>query len=495
MLKTFRKKGVAKKILIALALIIVPAFVLWGPSTTIRDRSSANVAGLISGKKVSIDEYRENFLATRNEAIIKLGENFFKMQNVLDLNRETWDRIILLREAKSRKIKVSDTEVQDRIRSYPFFQKNDQFDYKLYEQILQHGFRTSSLDFEAQTRDSVKLEKLYAQITEDISFKPDELWEAYKKENEQIKISYIQILPDDLKQDVALTDEEIQSYFEERKENFKEPLKVNIEYVGFEFPEEATDSQKEEIMLKFQALGEDAQQEPDFETLSEKHVATFKETDFFSQEGPVKGFGWNFEFIELAFQLQENQISQPIETPKGYYLLRLKEKKEAHLPELKDVKQRIETILRDRKARELAEKKADAHHAQLQELFDASPESFDFNKSAQTLSLEVKQTPLFTYGKYVPDIGASEEFSETAFGLLEPDSTFELTQTQKGFYIIALDEHIKADEETFSEEKEQFQSQYLQKKKYDEFNKFFLELKLRAKLLDHIGAAARTPSL
>ena len=97
MLKALRKKEVAKKILYVLAAIIIPAFVLWGSGSLIRDRSKSNYAGEIFGKRISFDQYRDSLLAVKNLAIIKFGENFFKIQGFLNLEGEAWDRLILLR--------------------------------------------------------------------------------------------------------------------------------------------------------------------------------------------------------------------------------------------------------------------------------------------------------------------------------------------------------------------------------------------------------------
>src|SRR3989338_9034316 len=130
MLKSLRKKGVAKKIFIVLAIVIVPAFVLWGSASLLRSQKSS-YAGKIFGKKVSFDEFQESLRAVQTRGLLQFGENFYKIQRFLNLELEAWDRLILLYEAKKKRIRVTDQEVIGRIAEIPFFQRNGKFDQKI----------------------------------------------------------------------------------------------------------------------------------------------------------------------------------------------------------------------------------------------------------------------------------------------------------------------------------------------------------------------------
>ena len=490
MLKTLRKKNVAKKIFIFLALVIIPAFALWGSGSAIRNRRGTNYAGKIFDKRISFEQYRDAFYAVRNDALMKFGDNLSKMQDIIDFNKETWDRLILIHEAKKRKIQVTKEEVKERIRNYVFFQKNNKFDYKLYEQILQYAFKTSSLDFEKQTTDSVKLEKLYIEVTNDISADNEELWDAFKKENEKIKVSYIQVLPKELVGQVTVEVSEIENYYQERKEDFRKPPMINIEYLGFDFPEETIAADKDPLIQQLEEIYAETEKEKDFKKLSEKYSAVLNESGFFPLEGPVAGFGWDFNLIKIAFNLEENQISEPIETQKGYYILKLKERKDSEIPELSIIKDVVENKIKTEKAKNLAEEKISNYLSQLQETFDSNPKAFNFDSAVKKLGLEVKETPLFSYEGYIPNIGASKQFSEIAFDLIDSKKVFDMVNTPQGAYIIKINDHVKAEKEKFAEEEDQFKEKYLQKKKYDAFNNFFMKLKLESKLIDNISAQA-----
>ena len=124
MLKFLRNKKTAKKVWIGLAIIIVPAFVLWGSGSLMGDKEKAVNAGRIFGKKVSTLEYKDALAAARTAAIMQFGDNFEQMQKFLNLEVQAWERLILLYEAKKRKVDATDKEVIELIEKYPFFQRN-----------------------------------------------------------------------------------------------------------------------------------------------------------------------------------------------------------------------------------------------------------------------------------------------------------------------------------------------------------------------------------
>ncbi|NOY77899.1 MAG: hypothetical protein GXO76_08525 [Calditrichaeota bacterium] len=64
----------------------------------------------------------------------------------------------------------------------------------------------------------------------------------------------------------------------------------------------------------------------DFELVAAKDSLTIKEAGPFTMDGFVSGVGNDPDFKGAAFHLNVNEISQPVETVKGYYLIKLLEK-------------------------------------------------------------------------------------------------------------------------------------------------------------------------
>ena len=167
MLRQLRSKKVAKKVLIGLAIIIIPAFVLWGAKGSSRKGGGPTFAGTIFGRKISFKEYAESWRAVKNEAIMRY-KDFQKIYKELRLDEEAWNRLILLHEAKKQRIKVSNDEVIQIIQSFPFLIRDNKFDAVLYEHVITNTFRISPREFEEDIRDSLIISKLLNGIAEDV---------------------------------------------------------------------------------------------------------------------------------------------------------------------------------------------------------------------------------------------------------------------------------------------------------------------------------------
>ncbi|MBM3244017.1 MAG: hypothetical protein FJZ12_04215 [Candidatus Omnitrophica bacterium] len=186
MLKILRNKKIVKKIWVGLGIIILPAFVFWGLGGAMRDKKESRNIGRIPGKEVTALEYRESFLAARNIAIMRYGEDFRQELKDTDLEAMAWQRLALSYEAKKLKITASNKEVVEKIESYPFFKRDGNFDIKLYNELLVYVFRTQPRVFEEQIRQEIIISKLFDRITGNVEISEEELRDGYTKFNLRI---------------------------------------------------------------------------------------------------------------------------------------------------------------------------------------------------------------------------------------------------------------------------------------------------------------------
>lgn len=480
MLKALRKKGVAKKIFIVLAVVIVPAFILWGSASLLRSQQKYSYAGKILGRKVSFDEFQESLRAVQTQALIQFGENFYKIQRFLKLELEAWDRLILLQEAKKRKIKISDQEVIDEIGKLPFFQRNGRFDEKTYENILDYVFKTPARFFEEQTRQRLMLDKLYHRITDNILISEEGLLAAYKKENEKVKVSYLFISPANFEKDTSLKKDEAENYFNNHRQEFKQPPTLNIQYLGLEYPKDTKEEDKQKLQEKVMNIYSQLQKGDSLETVTKLNNVEVKETGFFSPEDATPP-AVPFEIIQTAFMLKEKQFSNPVLAATGCYIVRIKEKKDAYLPDFAEAKSKVEKILLQQRAQGIAQEKIRQIHDKINlKVKNLSEWAAEFN-------LKVNQTQLFKLGEYLPSVGPSVEFQNAAFNLKDKNTISEVVSSPLGFYILKLEEFTPIDELKFKNEKADFKEKLLEQKRKELFNNFFEGLKKKANLQDNIS--------
>lgn len=474
MLRKLRNKKTAKKIWIVLAIVILPAFILWG-SGSIGEKSKNIYVGKAFGRNISFLEYKDAFDAVKNQAILQFGEKLPEIQKYLNLEEQAWERILLLHEAKRRRLKANDKEVIALVQSYPFLQNKGRFDDQLYAQIVQYVFRTQPRIFEEQMRQNIIVRKLFDAISAGIGVTDEEIREEYNKFNEEVSLHYIASLPEELAKEISPSEDELNKYFSDNSLEFKQPLSFNLEYVVLNSEGQEEKKIKDAInnLVHYLRRGED------FSKLAQKQNLTLKETGLFTQTGPIPDIGWSQEILNLAGKAKPNEVLPPVYLEKNYYILKLKERKEPYVPDFETIKNKVKEAFTAGEARKAAKAKIEGCLAKLKELQKDNPKAIDFEKAAKDLSLKYGTTDFFKYGGYIEGIGASDNFFLQARSLKENEFT-NLLETPAGFYIIKLKDKKSAEESKFSAEKAEFSQKLLEQKKGEYFLKYLRDLKARA---------------
>ncbi|MBM3250229.1 MAG: hypothetical protein FJZ09_05210 [Candidatus Omnitrophica bacterium] len=467
MLKKLRNKKLQKKIWIILLIFIMPAFVLWGLSSAVRSRRQDASGAKSTGRKVSETEYNDALDAVKNMAIIQFGDKFNEVYRALNLDDQAWERLILLHEAKKLKVSVSDKEVIELLESYPFFQRDGEFDERTYNEMLQYVFRTQPRVFEEQTRQNIMLSRLFEKVTGKLTLSDREVREEYQKANEQISVYYIASLPADFAKNIKPSEEELKGFFEKNTLQFKQPVSFNLEYIVVDSEEKTKDAYGR---LKKKA---------DFKAVAKETGLQAKETGFFAQTDPIPGIGWSPEILGLVATLKTGEFTQPIHTEDNYYILKMKEKKESFIPDFKEIAEKVKNAYIKAESERLAREKVGKCLENIRQMQAGGAKSADFNKAAKAAGLKSDATGPFKYRSYIEGIGSSDELW-TAANKLEADAVSGVIETPSGFYIVRLKEKKAIDEKEFENLKNSFGEELLQRKKQEYFSKFLEELSRKA---------------
>lgn len=137
-----------------------------------------------------------------------------------------------------------------------------------------------------------------------------------------------------------------------------------------------------------------------------------KETGFFSRQDAIDGLGNTPEISAAAFTLKEGELARPVVLPQGVILFAVKERKESRLPELAEVRTKVEQAYRRAQGKVLARQAAD-------EILAALGEGKKLSDLARKHNLTVEETGLFAraYGDFVPRIGNASDLAKAAFEL------------------------------------------------------------------------------
>lgn len=485
MLKLLRKKKVSKRIFYALAVIIIPAFVVWGSSSVINKNKTPNYAGRIFGREVSFDEFSRAHQAWETQIKLQYGDKAREaIKTYLDPVQATWDRLILLHETKQRNFKTSDDDVVNAITHMPFLEKGGRFDPQAYGLFIQYSLGITPRAFEEQLRENLAMARLFQEITKNVILADDEIKKEYERQNVQTRVKYVAFLAKDYKNRVATTDDEIKSVFEKSKERFKVPPQIDVSYVTIEFNEKTTSEEKtraSDMIKRCLTLAKTK----GFKEAAQGLGLVVKETGLFGFEDPIPGLGWTPQLSALLFDLRAGTFSKVIELNRGTYLFKVKEKKDAYIPEFPEAKDKVKETLLLQKSKEIAKQNAQGFISKI----NGPDASEAFEKTAQKDNLPIKETPLFARDSYIPELGMAEPLKEAAFKLKKGEVFKEVTDLEQGFYVLKSLETVPFDEEKYKKDKEEFAKQLTDQKREKTFNEFFEDLKHRANLMSFVTDA------
>lgn len=503
MLKLMRKKGFAKKMIWAIAIVIIFSFGFFGTAYLVTGNSSPRYAGKIFGKKISVEDFNKVYKNARTQAVRQYGYNLNKVAHLLNLEAKTWDILILLREVKKRKINVSNNKIITAIEEDNSFQKNGQFDILLYNTILRN-LQIRPRDYEESVRDNLKIAELYKQITSSVVLSEEDVFKEYRNRNEKTQVSYVLVLSGSFSKDVVPDASKIEQYYQNNKPEFLVPPSVNVQYLTLDFPElnesaenpetEIDNNENQEAKLeeekdiireKADAIVQELLINPDMEKIAKKHNLEAKISGFFSMEQPNLTLGWSYDLLNRIFQMDLGEASEPIETTTGLSIVQIKEKRESYIPQFSEVQDKVRAAVAGEIAKNVALKKTQKYRETIKEDLNKT-KLRDFPKAAKALELEIHQTPVFSRGQYLPQIGISKEFQEAAFALTEENDLSDVVEITNGYCILSLDSYIPVEENEYEKVKEELALTISQEKQNAVFGGFVAQLRIQSGLIDNI---------
>jgi len=160
MLRFFRKNTKT------IVWVVVIAFVAWGGyAVSVQFEASNRAPGRVFGKEIS---YRDYLSAFQGVQIFTPKTEDGTPPDQDKLEARTWQFLILLEEAKHRKIQVKDEEVREEITRLLAENKELLFTPEQYGRWVQAVFHEQPTEFEAQLRDRLRVQKLLDQVKKEL---------------------------------------------------------------------------------------------------------------------------------------------------------------------------------------------------------------------------------------------------------------------------------------------------------------------------------------
>jgi peptidyl-prolyl cis-trans isomerase D len=390
------------------------------------------------------------------------------------------DRVVA-QEATRLGLSASDGEVAEKIRKQ-FSDASGQFvGMERYKQSVNARYGGVE-EFERTVRDEIAQEKLRAFVTAAVKVPESEVLEDFKRTHSTFDVTYAIISTDKLAEKIQPTDDELKSYYEQHKTDFRilepqkkvryifidqaksgEKLQITDKDLRAEFDNMSPEAKQagvkvQQILLKVARKDLDAQAEQKAKELIVKARAAsgdagekvFSDLARGNSEDPAtaqnggyltKPFRKNPNkadgLYDRAIDMQPGDVSDiPIKYAGNWYILR---RGDSVPKTFEEAKPDILASLRNRKGYVAAAKLAERAQARLKETKDPQKVAGELASDANMKPADmVKETPFIKPGDDVPNIGSSQQFEAVIAPLNNANDVGDRTGVKGGFAIPIL---------------------------------------------------------
>ena len=429
MLQDIRDRATSWVAYIIIGLLIL-SFAMWGIQEYFGGGSAQPVA-TINGNEITLPQFNQQVQQRKQVLQSILGENyqhqypnenFVRQQVIQDMVRTE----LLRQEVDDAGYEISDANLIKRIQQIPQFQKDGKFDPELYKRILESQ-RINQAQWENELREEDKLHQFensiaassfipktdlqrfqsisgqardfkYALVTinaDEVNVSDDEI-ENYYNENkqfyttpEQVKLAYIELKEQDIADNINVSDEEAKSIYESQLERYMSAELRKASHIMLKVPSElGSDAMEWDVaMEQANELVQQLKDGADFAELAKQH----SEDSLSAEKGGDMGFIAPGDFTnkgleDALFSLKVGENSKAVRTEQGVQILQLVEIEE---PEQESFETVREKIINERKS-QLAQERFIEIADEIANLVVEQPD--DLQEASESFELPIKET-------------------------------------------------------------------------------------------------------
>jgi len=254
-----------------------------------------------------------------------------------DVQNQVVDELVqaLLLERQYRKLGITATDQEviqaaqssppPEIVESPDFQTNGQFDISKWQRYLASGSDPQFLEsLEARYRQQIPQFKLMQYLTADVYVSDAKLWRIYRDMHESVTVVVAALRPEAIPdQDVTVSDEELQQYYERHKADFKRPRIGYLSFIAQSRTPAAEDSAA--ALARARTVRADLARGEKFEDVAKRESADTGSGHHGGDLGwiPRDGGGFDPQFVAAMRRLSPGALSEPVLTTFGYHIIRV----------------------------------------------------------------------------------------------------------------------------------------------------------------------------
>lgn len=388
----------------------------------------------------------------------------------------------LVEEARRMGLHATDEELRDELQhgqlGQYFFPSGNFIGAEAYEEFVTRNFDMSVPQFEQEEKDGILLRKLRAMLGASAIVTDAEIRQDFDRKNVKVKFQYAVLSLDDIKKSLNPGEEElkafydrnkanytnsipekrkvkyalldssriqaqtqvtpadVQAYYQQHQDEYRVPEQVKVSHILVKTPLPGADGKVDEkgveaARKKAEDLLKQVKAGGNFEEIAKKNS---EDTGSAAQGGSLGLIGRGRtvpEFEKTAFSLPKGQISDLVKSSYGFHIIRVDDKQDAHVKPLPEVRDQIESTLKQQKSAGAVEAAANKVTTQ------ARTQSLE--KAAAANGLQIVTPDYFGRSETLPVIGNSPQFMDAVFSAKQSNPP-DMVQTPQGYAIYQVED-------------------------------------------------------
>jgi len=177
--------------------------------------------------------------------------------------------------------------------------------------------------------------------------KENSTFEAHKKDVKE-HLLRMKLVRHELKSKIMITEEEIGEYYRQNRENYEGKEAVRLKHILLIFPRGADEKAKTTLRAEADAILARLQKGESFDIIASRY-----------SQGPAAAAGGDIGFVEkgsmqpvvdsVAFSLKKDELSGVIESPIGFHIIKVIDKRGAGIKPIESVREEIKAKIEEDK--------------------------------------------------------------------------------------------------------------------------------------------------
>lgn len=408
-------QGTIAKIIIG---VLIVSLSIWGMDAIIGGFTGEPEVATVNGEDIPEREFLRVVQLESQRQLSRMETPDPSLLNEDQIRKDVLDSLIqqqvLIQDARSQGLELSDADIDALITRMPQFQVDGQFNRDRFVATVRN-MGMGVAEFREAIRKQYVVNQIRAGIIQSAVVADENAAQLLKIQNQTRTFRVLDIPASAVSDKVSITDADIEEFYQQNKDAFKQPEQVDAAYITLSlgalaenidisdkelkayYEQRAADLASEERRASHILIEEGSKADETIAEIQKRLKAGESFADLAreysidtvsAKEGGDLGYAgrgiYDPAFEKALFALEEDEVSKPVRTSFGVHLIRLEDIRKSEVPPLAEIE--------DQLRRELARDKANERFAEIRtQLADSAYAADDLAGPAKELGLEVRE--------------------------------------------------------------------------------------------------------